>query len=119
MQSLRRARLLARLVLAWFGLAIGVAIASPLVHPQALQRICSPAGAVKFVVQGDDGTVPAVAAHLDCPLCLHAGAAPPLQLAVRAPRVAPMERLTEPIPASCAVRMALAPLPARGPPSRI
>ena len=35
MEPLRRAHHLARLVLAWFVLAVGVAAAAPLVHPQA------------------------------------------------------------------------------------
>lgn len=55
MQSLRRARLLARLVLAWFLLSLGVAVASPIVLPQSMQLVCSASGSVKLVVSSADG----------------------------------------------------------------
>jgi hypothetical protein len=77
MQSLRQAAFLARLVLAWFALAIGVAVASPLVKPQAIELICSGSGAMKVLVKGDDGK-PAASHHtLDCPLCATLDAPPP------------------------------------------
>ena len=79
MSALRHARFLARLVLAWFVLSLGVAVASPLVHPQAMELVCSASGVVKVVVQGDDGAQELGRAHIDCPLCIPAGA-PPLSL---------------------------------------
>ena len=83
MEPLRRAHHLARLVLAWFVLAVGVAAASPLVHPQAIELVCGAAGQIKAVVHTDDGAVELGSAHLDCALCLVASAPPP------APFVAP------------------------------
>lgn len=83
MSALRRTRQLARLVLACFVLALGVASAAPLVHPQAIQLVCGAGGQLKAVVQTDDGAVELGAAHLDCALCLVASAPPP------APFVAP------------------------------
>lgn len=83
MEPLRRAHHLARLVLAWLVLAVGVAAAAPLVHPQAIELVCGAAGQIKAVVHTDDGTVEMGAAHLDCALCLVASAPPP------APFVAP------------------------------
>ena len=116
LQSLRQARALALGVLAWFVLSLGVAIASPVVQPQALTLVCSAAGAVKLVAGNDDGT--AVASHhtLDCVLCLALGAPPAhaagLQTRLLAPSQAPaLQRV-----AFVAWRTA-APLPARGPPS--
>src|SRR3989344_578808 len=64
-------------VLAWFVASMGVAIASPLVNPQSFEVICSGTGAIKLLVQTDDGTVEMGAMGMDCPLCAtpcpHAG----------------------------------------------
>ena len=77
MQSLRRARFIARLVLAWFALTLGAAIASPLLKPVGLELICSAGGSAKFVQHGSGSEQ---APHtLDCPMCVapHAAAPPP------------------------------------------
>lgn len=55
MSALRPARSLARLVLAWFVLALGIAVASPLVKPQSWQMVCSAAGTVKLLNIDDAG----------------------------------------------------------------
>ena len=47
---------IARLVLAWFVLSLGVAVASPIVNPQNLLMVCSGSGAMKVLLQSDDGT---------------------------------------------------------------
>jgi len=114
MQRLRQATFLARLVLAWFALAIGAAVAAPVVQPRSIELLCTGTGAMKLLVQGAEGQ-PAPAGHtLDCPLCGAATAPPPVVLAVApdAPRAQQLRRHP-------AGRMALrsgAPLPARGPP---
>lgn len=114
MQTLRRAHRLARFVLVWFVLSLGVAIASPLVKPQAMELVCSTAGAVKLVKTGDDGSQPA--GHLlDCPLCLTGSAPPP------APHLAPVhaQPRSHALPSAVAEPLAgrsAAPLPPRGPP---
>jgi len=74
LQTLRNAHLITRFVLVWFALFVGVAVASPLVKPEAVQLVCSAIGGVKLV-QVDTAGVDvdgAVAAHtaLDCPACL-------------------------------------------------
>ena len=69
MQALRHARFLARLVLAWFALSLGVAIASPLVNPQSMELVCATGGAMKLIVKNDDGTAAERSHTLDCPLC--------------------------------------------------
>lgn len=74
---------LARLVLAWFALALGVAAASPLVRPPVMELVCGANGQIKVVVHTDDGTAELGSAHLDCALCLAASAPPP------APFIAP------------------------------
>jgi hypothetical protein len=75
--SVRGARLLARAVLAWFVLSIGAAVASPVVHPRALELVCTGGGAIKLVALGEDGAAPAPIGHADCPLCNTHGAPPP------------------------------------------
>lgn len=116
MQTLRHARFLARLVLAWFVLALGVAVASPLVKPQAMELVCSSAGSVKLVKTGDDGSQPS--SHvLDCPLCLIASAPPPATLSLSQAGPLQAATLLAGITAPLASRAA-APLPPRGPPSR-
>jgi hypothetical protein len=77
MQNLRNAHLLARFVLVWFALFIGVAVASPLVNPEGLQRVCSATGSVKWVqpnANGDDALNEKHGTH--CPLCLPVAAPP-------------------------------------------
>jgi hypothetical protein len=114
MQTLRRAHLLARFVLVWFALALGAAIASPLVKPQAMELVCSTAGVVKLVHTGDDGNAPA--GHLlDCPLCLTGSAPPPsLQLALSQPPVLPP--VLVPHERAPLAGHSAAPPPSRGPP---
>ena len=116
MQALRQASFLMRLVLEWFALSLGVAIASPLLHPVAMEMVCTASGATKLVVQGDDGT----AAHnptLDCPLCALLDAPPPVR-SLAAATAAPHAQLVAAIPATRVAAAAAAPLPARGPPAR-
>jgi hypothetical protein len=62
MQVLRNASFLARLVLAWLALAIRVAVASPLVRTQGIERICSGGAGMKLLVPGDQDGAPAAGA---------------------------------------------------------
>lgn len=79
MQPLRHAQRIARFMLVWFVLSIGVAIASPMVKPQGMQLVCSGAGVVKVLVAGDDGRATTTTSHtLDCPLCASISAPPPM-----------------------------------------
>ena len=114
MQRLRHASFLARLVLAWFALALGVAVASPLVKPQAAQLVCSGAGAMQLVVpSGDDGQPPSTHTF-DCPLC--AAVAPPPPVVEAAVFLQPLGHVLRPIPAARLAARTAAALPARGPP---
>ena len=74
LQSLRRSRALAHLVLVWFVLAMGVAVAAPAVQPLPMLGICS-ASAASDSGQ-PDGNAARPHASLQCILCISAGAPP-------------------------------------------
>ena len=115
MQTLRHAQQLARLVLVWFMCALGVAVASPMVHPQALELVCSSGGAVKLLVKTDNGVQDMGAHSLDCPLCL-LGSAPPLPAQARLPALPVSTPLPAAPPGVHAVAPMATPPPARAPP---
>jgi hypothetical protein len=73
LQSLRNAHSLTRHVLVWFAVFVGVAVASPLVKPEAVQLVCSAIGGLKLVqtdAAGDESSGAALHTALDCPACL-------------------------------------------------
>lgn len=117
MKAFRRLPQLGRLALLWFALSLGVAVASPLVHPQAMELVCSSAGAVKVVVKSDDGARELGASHLDCPLCVLSGTAPPPAQALHVAHPLPLGHVLQPIPSARLAAATAAPLPARGPPA--
>lgn len=116
MQALRSSSRLARLVLAWFALTLGVALASPLVQAQSLQIVCGTGPVLQAVVVHDDGQ-PVHASHhgLDCPACLGT-APPPLQAGGVLPSALPMAHALHPFRVAHIAALVGAPLPARGPP---
>ena len=84
MHTLRNSKLIAKLVLVWFVLFVGVAVASPLVNPEGVQLVCTTAGSVKLLQLDADGEEAQSSHHgLHCPLCLPV-AAPPV-VSVSAP----------------------------------
>ena len=116
MNPLRHAHRLARFMLAWFALSLAVAVASPLVHPQQVELLCSAGGQVKAVVHTVSGdTLELGAGHLDCPLCIPAGAPGPLPLLALA-ESAPSFVLDLTVAAAPAAATTL-PWQARAPPS--
>jgi hypothetical protein len=117
MTALRNAHHLARFVLVWFALSLGVAIASPLVKPQAMELICSGAGAMKLVIQTDDGGQEGTGLTLDCPLCAASSAPPPPAALLTAEPAQPLAYVLQSIPAARIAALTAAPLPARGPPA--
>ena len=117
MQALRQAQQLSQWVLVWFLLSLGVAIASPLVKPQALELVCSGSGAMKVLVYTDDGLQELPAQHsLDCPLC-GATSLPPAQHALLAPAQLALSYALQGNEAAHIASRIGAPLPARGPPN--
>jgi hypothetical protein len=99
LQTLRNKLSFVRGMLVWFALSLGVAMASPLVNPQALTLVCSAAGVVQLKM-GVDGDAPATPLHtMHCVLCVSMGAPPVTVAAVVAPtslafalRAAPAQR---------------------------
>jgi hypothetical protein len=117
MQKLRSAQLIARFILVWFALSIGVAIASPMVKPQGLQLICSGSGAMKVVAVGSDGKASPSSSHtLDCPLCASISAPPPMEIRAFA-LAAPLAFAMPLVLAESVFSLAATPPPARGPPA--
>ncbi|MDM0046587.1 hypothetical protein QTH91_19010 [Variovorax dokdonensis] len=117
MHRLRRINLLHRLVLAWFMLSLGVAVASPVVRPKVMQVVCSvSSGAVVINFQSTDGDEAMQYASFDCPLCAAVGAPPPKRSAEAALPL-PLGRAVQSIPAARLAAATAAPLPARGPPA--
>ncbi len=121
MQSLREAHLVARLVLVWFALYLGAAVASPVVAPQGYELVCSSVGMVKLIVAddsaggaGDAGS--GTHSAMDCPLCAPGGVPPSPAMTVRVAPAQPLAYATWPIPAARIAVATAAPLPARGPP---
>lgn len=117
MQILRNAHLIARFVLVWFALSVGVAVASPLVKPQAMELICSSAGVMKVVFTTDDGGRDAASPALDCPLCAATSAPPPPFARLTAGPAQPPAYRLQVMAATPLAVLTAAPLPARGPPA--
>lgn len=83
LQSLRNAHRLTRLVLVWFVLFVGSAVASPLVNPEGMQLVCASAGNVKLLQLDADGEEAQASQHgLHCALCLPLAAPPVVSVAV-------------------------------------
>ncbi|WP_198088697.1 hypothetical protein [Variovorax sp. E3] len=116
MHALRTFCSLHRLVLAWFMASLLIAVASPIVHPQAMELVCSSAGTIKVIVQGEDGAVELGTAAMDCPLCMVSGP-PPATAQLKLPTPLPLGRALQSIPAARLAAATASPLPARGPPT--
>ena len=115
LQTPRHARALARCVLCWFVLSIGVAIAAPIAQPASLNMVCSTAGSMKLVSSNDEGT-PAAGSHsLRCVMCLALDAPPAIPVNTVPTSVLPAFVKTDLVSVHVTVRTA-APLAARGPP---
>lgn len=118
LQALRQARTLAHMVLVWFVLAVGVAVAAPLVQPQSATLVCTASGAVKLVAGGDEGSAAPKHHTLDCVLCLALGAPPSAPLDGLAPASA-LRSIQVELSAAPLARRSASPLPARGPPAPV
>jgi len=116
MPALRHTRKLARHVLAWFVLSLGLAMAQPLLASPSIELVCSSGGGMKMVSQ--DAPQNAAQHHQDCSVCMSAGLPPaPSHGAPAAPFA------ESPLPHTFYISRAVAdsapPLPARGPPALI
>jgi len=116
MQYLRSTTKLIRFMLVWFALSVGVAIASPMVQPKAMDMVCTSTGSMKLVVQGDDDSSASSLPTLDCPLCATIGAPPPaINTALTQP--SPLSHALLPTVAAHIASLTAPPLPSRGPPT--
>jgi hypothetical protein len=106
----------ARLVLVWFALFIGVAIASPIVNPRETQMVCTSAGGMKMVFSGEQGEESKVAANMDCPLCVVVALpSPSCQASIN--NLSPLAHALHPVAAALIASRSAPPFPSRGPPS--
>ena len=116
MQYLRNTSNIIRFVLVWFALSVGVAIASPMVQPKAMDMVCTSTGSMKLVVQGDEDSSTSASSTLDCPLCASISAPPPaLNTALSQP--SPLSHALLPSVAAHIASLTAPPLPSRGPPT--
>jgi len=74
LHTLRSTRALARWVLLCWCLVLGVAVAAPLVQPVNTMQVCTASGSM--AMPDGDAPAPTLGHHLDCVLCLGAGAPP-------------------------------------------
>jgi len=118
MQTLRHFTFVTRLVLAWFVLSLGVAVASPIIKPQDILLVCTGAGAMKVLVKADDGSTSELGSKtMDCPLCAPMTALlPPASHAALGP-AQPLAYALHGIATTHGAARTAAPLPARGPPA--
>ena len=116
MQYLRNTQQIIRLVLVWFALSVGVAIASPWVQPKAMDMVCTSTGSMKLVVQGDEDSTSSDALTLDCPLCA-TFIAPPPEFNTTLTQPSPLSHALLPIAAAHIASLTAPPLPSRGPPT--
>ena len=114
LHTLRRSHTLARLVLVWFVLAMGVAIAAPAVQPLDLGGICS--ASAKSQNQQPEAGGAANHHTLQCVLCLGVGA-PPLAALTPIGATFAADVLVPHAPAVVALALRNSPLSARAPPA--
>lgn len=116
LQSLREKRAIVRWMLVWFVLSMGVAVAAPVVNPQALSLVCSASGKVLMVSSDDGSAAPAEeAAHaIHCVMCLPASAPPAADFVLALP-TSPVQAKPVAPPAQAHWRLA-EPTSARDPP---
>ena len=115
MQQLRNTIQITRLVLVWFALSVGVAIASPMLNPAGMDMVCTGTGTMKLVLQGDDDAA-ASSLTLDCPLCASISAPPPaINTALTQP--SPLAHALQPVASAHIAALTAPPLPSRGPPA--
>lgn len=113
LHTLRQSRALARWILLWWCLALGVAVAAPWLKSVQHTLVCSASGSV--MVQDTGAPDAPVGQHLDCVLCLTAGA-PPVSISALPLASATPLLGTRQAAAFAPYRLSAAPPPGRGPP---
>jgi hypothetical protein len=96
-------RRLARLVLAWYVLFVGVSVLAATLQPKTMDVVCSTMGIMK-----------------DCPLCAHATPAlPPPTVAALIHVPDARSHIVQRLPEAVLITSTAPPLPSRGPPELI
>jgi len=116
MHTLRNAKRLTQLVLVWFALFLGAAMASTVIQPENTQMVCVAGGGVKWVSMDDgagDGERNA-SLGMDCPLC--ASVVLPLPQSSSGVTPSPLAHALTPLVAAHLAQATAPPLPSRGPP---
>ena len=112
-------RRLARLVLAWYVLFVGVSVLAATLQPKTMEVVCSSMGIMKVVVHGE-GSDAKVSAGMDCPLCAHATPAlPPTSLDALVHVPDARAYIAQRLPEAVLIASTSPPLPSRGPPELI
>ena len=114
MLKLRNHKLIAKLLLVWFALFLGSAIASAVIQQGDLQTVCTSGGAMKFVDANDDDGDVKVSGSMDCPLCASMTFAPHPSTQFEKP--SPLAHALQPYVVAHLAGVAAPPLPSRGPP---
>ena len=116
MEIFRRSKLVASLMLAWFALFLGFAIASSAIKPGNSQIVCSAGGGMKMVDLDGNTDDHQISAKMDCPLCASVAAA---LLSPNALLIRPyaLSHAPQPLAAAHIAALTAPPLPSRGPPS--
>ncbi len=117
MQALRSSKLIATLVLVWFALFVGSAMASTLINPGNLQMVCSSDGGMKMADTGDGDGDSRLAKAMDCPLCASVTAPPPATRTGQLPAPSSLAHALQPGAAAHIASVTAPPLPSRGPPA--
>ncbi len=118
MERLRSSKLIASLVLAWFTLFLGSAIASAAIKPGNMQMLCTAGGAMKWIdTDTGEGEVKA-SAPMDCPVCASVAAPSPQNYVLRL-QPSSLAYALQPLAAAHIAALTAPPLPSRGPPSSL
>jgi hypothetical protein len=116
MQTLRNSQLIAKLVLVWFALFLGSAIASTAIKLDHLQMVCATGGVMKMLDSSSDEGELKASASMDCPLCASVTApAPPVTAHFE--KLSSLAHALHPIAAAHIASVTAPPLPSRGPPT--
>ena len=116
MNSLRQAKFIARFILVWFVFSIGIASASPLVSPKAMELVCSSGGVMKLVSSDSNNTDNHDNAMPDCAMCMLA-ALPSAPLGTTFDKPSDLSHALHPRAAAYIAVATAPPLPSRGPPA--
>jgi hypothetical protein len=107
---------LARQVLAWYVLFVGVSVLASTLQPKTVEVVCSSMGIMKLVVQGEGGDAQ-VRSSMDCSLCAHTTPAlPPPTMADLAHVPDARSHIVQRLPEAVLTARTAPPLPSRGPP---